>query len=88
MALAFNEGDNGFLGLGLFEGAIFRLSANIGLVNFNDLVLATKRAARGLRAKAHRFANAMRQKPSRAVGTEPKVAYELMRGNALLARCT
>ncbi len=84
-AIAFNEGNDGFLGRGLVIGSVLRLAADVAFIGFNDLILSAERAFARLEATAHRFANAMRHEPRRAVRAEAKIAEKLMRAHALLA---
>lgn len=84
-AIAFNERHNGFLGRRLFESAVLGLAADIAFIGFDNLVLAAKSACGLVAVIGHGFADAMRQKPRRAVGAEAEVPHQLMRRNALLA---
>ncbi len=83
--VALNERHNGFLWRRLFEGAVLGFAADVAFVGFDNLVCAAKAADSLMAVIGHGFANAMREKPSRAVGAEAEVSHELMRRNAFLA---
>ena len=50
-ALALDKGNDGFLGLWLFVGAVLRRTTHVGFVDLDNLVGAAERVASGLRTK-------------------------------------
>ncbi len=84
-AVAFNEGDDCFLGRGFAMGAVLFAAADKGFVGFDDLAFAAEPASRDGFA-GHRFADAMRQKPRRPVRADAKVAHKFKSRDAVLVR--
>jgi len=60
LAIALDQGHDGFLGAGLAEGAVLGLAPDEGFIGFDDLVLAAHGASLAI---AHTLADAMGHEP-------------------------
>ena len=60
LAIALDQGHDGFLGARLAESAVLGLAADEGFIGFNDLVLTAHRASLAI---AHTLADAVGHEP-------------------------